>query len=81
VNPDLLKEIAALTGGTFTAATDKETLEQGLGAVLDSLAKSKILDTSGSARYDEWYARFFAPAALFGLLGIALRGTRMQGAP
>ncbi len=81
VNPDLLKEIAAVTGGTFTAATDKETLEQGLGAVLDNLEKSKILDTSGSARYDEWYARFFAPAALFGLLGIALRGTRMQGAP
>ncbi len=81
VNPELLQQIAAVTGGTFSAATDKETLEQGLGAVLDNLEKSTILDTSGSARYDEWYARFFAPAALFGLLGIALRGTRMQGAP
>jgi Ca-activated chloride channel family protein len=81
VNPELLQQIAKVTGGTFSAATDKESLEQGLGAVLDSLEKSKILDASGSARYDEWFARFFAPAALFGLLGIALRGTRMQGAP
>jgi len=81
VNPQLLQQIAALTGGTFTAATDKESLEQGLLAVLDSLEKSKIYDASGSGRYDEWYARFFAPAVLFGLLGIALRGTRLSGAP
>ncbi len=81
VNPQLLQQIASVTGGTFSAATDKESLEQGLLAVLDSLEKSKIYDASGSGRYDEWYARFFAPAALFGLLGIALRSTRMQGAP
>ena len=81
VNPQLLQQIASVTGGTFSAATDKESLEQGLVAVLDSLEKSKIYDASGSGRYDEWYARLFAPAALFGLLGIALRSTRMQGAP
>jgi Ca-activated chloride channel homolog len=81
VNPELLQQIAKVTGGTFSAATDKESLERGLVAVLDSLEKSKIYDAGGSARYDEWYARFFVPAALFGLLGIALRGTRMQGAP
>ncbi|MGZ6126232.1 MAG: hypothetical protein ACXWLR_14795, partial [Myxococcales bacterium] len=60
---------------------DKESLEQGLHAVLDSLEKSKIYEAGGTARYDEWYARFFLPAALFGLLGVALRGTRLQGAP
>ncbi len=81
VNPQLLRQIADATGGTFSAATDKESLEQGLVAVLDSLEKSKIYDASGAGQYDEWYARFFAPAALFGLLGIVLRGTRMQGAP
>ena len=81
VNPDLLQQIAGVTGGTFSAATDKESLERGLLAVLDSLEKSKIYDAGGSARYDEWYARFFLPAALFGLMGVVLRGTRMQGAP
>jgi Ca-activated chloride channel homolog len=81
VNPDLLQEIAKLTGGSYYAATDKESLERGLSDVLDSLEKSKIYDAGGSTRYDEWYARLFVPAALFGLLGVALRGTRMQGAP
>jgi len=81
VNPELLQQIANLTGGSHYAATDKESLERGLSDVLDSLEKSKIYDVGGSTRYDEWYARFFVPAALFGLLGVALRGTRMQGAP
>jgi Ca-activated chloride channel homolog len=81
VNPELLQQIAKVTGGAYYAATDKESLERGLSDVLDSLEKSKIYDAGGSTRYDEWYARFFVPAALFGLIGIALRGTRMQGAP
>jgi Ca-activated chloride channel homolog len=81
VNPELLQQIASATGGTYYAATDKESLERGLNGVLDSLEKSKIYDVGGSTRYDEWYARFFVPAALFGLLGVALRGTRLQGAP
>jgi Ca-activated chloride channel family protein len=81
VNPQLLQQIAAETGGTFSAATDKDSLERGLLSVLDSLEKSKIYDAGGSTRYDEWYARFFVPAALLGLLGVALRGTRLQGAP
>ena len=49
--------------------------------VLDSLEKSKIYEAGGSTRYDEWYARFFLPAALFGLLGLALRSSRLSGAP
>jgi len=81
VNPELLQQIAKVTGGAYYAATDKESLEQGLRGVLDSLQKSKIYEAGGTARYDEWYARFFLPAALFGLLGVALRGTRLLGAP
>ena len=81
VNPQLLQQIATVTGGAYYPATDKESLESGLHAVLDSLEKSKIYESGGTARYDEWYARFFLPAALFGLLGVALRATRLQGAP
>ena len=81
VNPELLQDIAKTTGGAFYAATDKESLESGLHAVLDSLEKSKIYEAGGSTRYDEWYARFFVPAALLGLLGLVLRSSRLQGAP
>lgn len=81
VNPDLLQQIAKVTGGAYYPATDKESLESGLRSVLDSLEKSKLYEASGAARYDEWYARFFLPAALCGLLGLALRSSRLQGAP
>jgi Ca-activated chloride channel family protein len=81
VNPDLLQQIAKVTGGAYYPATDKESLERGLHSVLDALEKSKIYEASGSTRYDEWYARFFLPAALLGLLGLGLRSSRLQGAP
>jgi Ca-activated chloride channel family protein len=81
VNPELLQQIAKVTGGAYYPATDKESLERGLHAVLDALEKSKIYEASGSTRYDEWYGRFFIPAALLGLLGLGLRSSRLQGAP
>jgi Ca-activated chloride channel family protein len=81
VNPELLKQIASVTGGAYYPATNKESLENGLRMVLDSLQKSKIYDASGSTHYDEWYGRFFLPAALFGLAGLLLRSSRLAGAP
>ena len=81
VNPELLQQISSTTGGESYRATDKESLENGLRSVLDSLEKSKIYEAGGSTHYDEWYARFFLPAALMGLLGLALRSTRLTGAP
>jgi Ca-activated chloride channel family protein len=81
VNPELLKQIAAVTGGLFNSATDRASLESGLGAVLDTLQKSKIYEAGASAQYDEWYTRFLAPAALLVLAALVLRSTRMLGAP
>ena len=78
---ELLQQIAKVTGGAYYPATDKESLERGLHSVLDALEKSKIYEASGSTRYDEWYARFFLPGALLGLLGLGLRSSRLQGAP
>jgi Ca-activated chloride channel family protein len=81
VNPELLQQIASTTGGAAYQATDRETLERGLSQVLDSLEKSKIYEAGGTAHYDEWYARMFLPAAMLGLFGLALRATRLGGAP
>jgi Ca-activated chloride channel family protein len=81
VNPELLQQIAKVTGGSYYPATDKASLESGLRAVLDSLEKSKIYEASGTAHYDEWYARFFLPAAVLLLLSLWLRSTRLLGAP
>jgi Ca-activated chloride channel homolog len=81
VNPELLQQIASVTGGAYYPATGRESLESGLRAVLDSLTKSKIYEASGGAHYDEWYARFFLPGLVFGLLGLALRSSRQNGAP
>ena len=81
VNPELLQQIAKITGGAYYPATDRASLERGLSAVLDSLEKSKIYEASAGGRYDEWYGRFFLPAALLALLGVGLRSTRLSGAP
>ena len=81
VNPELLQQIAASTGGAAYQATDRESLERGLSQVLDSLEKSKIYEAGASAHYDEWYARLFLPAAMLGLFGLALRATRLSGTP
>jgi Ca-activated chloride channel family protein len=81
VNPELLQQIANLTGGEYFAATDRQTLEGGLQSVLDRLEKSKLYEAGGRVSYDEWYARLFLPAALLGLLGLMLRSTRLSGAP
>jgi len=81
VNPELLQQIAKITGGVYHSATDRATLEQGLGQVLDQLEKSKIYEAGASAQYDEWYTKFLGPAALLLLAGLVLRMTRMAGAP
>ena len=81
VNPELLEGIAKTTGGGAYQATDRATLESGLAQVLDSLEKSKIYEASAAPSYDEWAARLFLPAAFCALFGLALRSTRLQGAP
>jgi Ca-activated chloride channel family protein len=81
VNPELLSNIARTTGGAAYQATDRATLESGLAQVLDSLQKSKIYEANAAPSYDEWAARLFLPAALFALVGLALRSTRLSGAP
>lgn len=81
INPQLLETIAKTTGATSYSAGDRASLEAHLKAVLDTLEKSRIYEASGAPQFDEWATRFYAPAALLGLLALLLRSTRMLGAP
>jgi Ca-activated chloride channel homolog len=81
VNPALLQDIAKVTGGLYHSAIDRQTLEQDLANVLDSLERSKIFESGGSERFDEWFAQAFLAATGFALAAMALRGSRLSGAP
>src|SRR5205814_1086714 len=61
-NPELLKQIAHTTGGDAYEASDKQELDEGLGAVLDSLERSKIQATVEVNAYAELFPAFVLAA-------------------
>jgi Ca-activated chloride channel family protein len=63
VNPDLLDEMAAQTGGEFFLVSDREALEQSFHQILDALEKSEIEDAGRI--YTELFPAFVGPALLF----------------
>lgn len=81
VNPELLKEIAAITGGAYANAGDKRELEQGLQAVLDRMEKTRIFERSASSRVVELFPRLLLPAFWLAALGLALGLTRWRTFP
>ncbi len=68
VNPKLLEEMSALTGGESYVATDRAELEKGLRSVLDSLERSKLMEGGAAANY----AEDFHPWLLWAFLLLAL---------
>jgi Ca-activated chloride channel family protein len=81
VNPELLKEIARLTGGAYANATDKKELEGGLQAVLDKLEKTRIFETAGTSRIAELFPRLLGPAFWLAAAGLLLGLTRWRTFP
>lgn len=81
VNPDLLREIAETTGGTFTVATDRASLETGLQAVLDRMEKTRMFEAAGTSRPAELFPRWLLPAFWLGVAGLALAATRFRSFP
>jgi Ca-activated chloride channel family protein len=55
INPQLLQDIADMTGGEYYRATDKESLRDGLQKVLDAMERSKLMEGGASANYREEY--------------------------
>jgi hypothetical protein len=79
VNPKLLEEIAAGTGGTPYVATDSRALEQRFHAILEELDRSKLRDVG--AMYGEAFPRLVWPALWLLLADVALRLTRLRSFP
>ena len=79
VNPKLLEEIAATTGGTPYVATDSRALEQRFHAILEELDRSKLRDVG--AMYGEAFPRFAWPALWLCLCDVVLRLTQLRRFP
>ena len=73
INPELLKSISAETGGVYYRATDRESLQSGLRAVLDRLDKSKLMEGGAMANMREEFPPFLLAAILLAALELALR--------
>lgn len=81
VNPELLKNIAKETGGTFYTATDRATLEAGLNQILDQLEKTKIFQSGGYQNMTEVFGPFLLLACLLLALEQLLVMTRLRSFP
>ncbi|MDZ4697124.1 MAG: VWA domain-containing protein [Deltaproteobacteria bacterium] len=79
VNPKLLEEIAALTGGSPYLASDREALSRRFESILADLEKSRIRDRG--VLYAELYPLFLWPAIALFLLELLLRFGRFRRLP
>lgn len=81
VNPQLLQDIAAKTGGEFFLATDKKSLEEGLQKVLDALERSKLVEGGIIANYREEFFPYLGAATLLLLLEFLLSASILRVFP
>ncbi len=81
INPELLTQMATMTGGEFFRATDRESLKQGLQKVLDSLERSKLMEGGAMATYRERFHEFLLLAALLLLIEFFLKSTFLRVFP
>ena len=79
INEDLLRDIAAETGGLYFRARDNASLEQ-IYSEIDKLEKSKVEITT-LKRFNEQFFPFALAAAIFLLLEIILRYTLFKKFP
>jgi Ca-activated chloride channel family protein len=70
INPELLKKVAAQTGGEAFVASDREALERSFHSILDKLERSDIADAGRI--YGELFPAFVAPALALLVLELLL---------
>jgi Ca-activated chloride channel family protein len=81
VDPELLQEIARVTGGVYANATDRATLEHGLQNILDRMEKTRLVEAGGASREKEHFGDLLRPAFWLALAGFALAATRWRSFP
>ncbi|HZZ83878.1 MAG TPA: VWA domain-containing protein [Anaeromyxobacteraceae bacterium] len=81
VNPELLQEIARVSGGQYVNATDQASLARGLDAVLDKLERSRLADLSAPPAWEELAPAFLQPAFWLGAAALLLGATRLRPFP
>ena len=81
INPELLTQMANMTGGEYVRATDRETLKEGLQKVLDSLERSKLMEGGAMATYRELFHEVLLLAALLLLIEFFLKSTVLRVFP
>ncbi len=79
LDEDTLKEIAAITGGTYFKATNAKALEE-IYAQIDTLEKTTV-EVKEYMEYQELFMWFLLPALLCIVLEIVLRNTRFRKIP
>lgn len=81
VNPELLRSIAEITGGSFVNATDRASLEKGLDDVLDRLERSRLVAAGTATRREELFPRLLLPAFVLAAASLLLGATRLRPFP
>jgi Ca-activated chloride channel family protein len=81
VHPELLQQIARVTGGTYANATDRPSLEHGLQDVLDRMEKTRLVEAGGTSRERELFPDLLGPAFWLAALALALAATRWRSFP
>ncbi|MBL8603766.1 MAG: VWA domain-containing protein [Myxococcales bacterium] len=79
VDPQLLQEIATVTGGQFFRAVDKNELARSFHTILDQLERSRIADAG--VRYAELYPTLVMLALGLLVIEITLSNTRLRRFP
>ena len=79
LDEETLKEIAAITGGSYFKATNTEALEE-IYKKIDKLEKTKV-EVKEYMEYEELFGWFLLPGLFCMLLEVVLRNTRFKKIP
>ncbi|MCI0573043.1 MAG: VWA domain-containing protein, partial [Myxococcaceae bacterium] len=81
INPELMQDIARLTGGEYFRATDRESLKEGLQKVLDRMERSKLMEGGAAANYREVFHPFLLWAFVLAAAELLLKGALLRVFP
>jgi hypothetical protein len=81
VNPELLRRIAAITGGAHYDAVDRESLRRGLGEILDELERTRLSEPGAVLRRVDHGPSLLALAVALAAAAIALSSTWLRSFP